>query len=67
MRLVRITTRKDCVEWINLDAVTVVTYLSASGGPERLELILFNGSAQVTDSNEIKEIALILGIVIPAS
>ncbi len=65
MRLFQITAGPDRQEWINLDAVTHVTYMSGEARPPQLELILFNGVAEVTDANEIKEIALILGIAIP--
>ena len=67
MHLFRITTKNDCVEWVNLDAVTLVTFMSGQGCPDQLELILFNGVAQIKDAGEIKEIARILGIAIPSS
>jgi hypothetical protein len=67
MRLFQINSEKQGKEWVNLDAVTLVTYLNGERRPAHLELLLFNGVVRVTDPNEIKEIALILGITIPAS
>jgi hypothetical protein len=67
MRLLQIVGGKAHPEWINLDAVTLVTYTGGGDGPAQLELILFNGVALVTDPSEINEIGRILGITIPAS
>ena len=67
MRLFQIVGGKAHPEWINLDAITIVTYVSGVDGPAQLELIHFNGVVHVTDPSEIKENGLILGITIPAS
>ena len=67
MRLFEITTGKRDKEWVNLDAVTLVSCMSRDGRPAQLELHLFNGVAHVSEPDEIKEIARILGIALPAS
>ena len=67
MRLFQVNSAEQHKQWVNLDAVTLITYLGGERRPAQLELTLFNGVVQVTDPNEMQEVAEILGITIPAS
>jgi hypothetical protein len=63
MRLFKVATAESSTRWVNLDSLSQVIYEPNIGSTRTLELVTSSGAeVEVTDSKEIDEVALILGI-----
>jgi hypothetical protein len=62
MRLFKVNAVTRSPLWVNLDSVVQVTYRSPTDGGPKLELELQSGGYDVLDPDDIKNVALILGI-----
>ena len=62
MRLYKINTGERRPQWINLDSVVQAEYFSPTNGGPKLHLDFQSGAYDVIDPDDIKNVALILGI-----